>query len=284
MTWRRERAYDAPEGAGAIVITHPWEAGRDNAPDWDEAMAGINPTGVAPYTRRDTSHVDADMRPTKYDYDRYLWLVQLAREADWDEATILEKSPFRVADPTMTFTLLRGHRDLKVMGDALGQDVSEIDGWIAELEAAAKTLWNPEIQSYDSRNVRTGLFAGAVSNASFLCWLGGLDDDRMLAQFDRVMDAVPYGVASYDPTGEKFDSRRYWRGPIWAVVNTLIGIGLEDQGHQERATRLRQSTMDLIAGQGFAEYFDPTNGAPAGGDSFTWTAAVWLAWIREHKG
>jgi len=283
MTWRRERALDDAQGPGAICITHPWEAGRDNAPDWDDAMAGITPDGVAPYTRRDTSHVDADMRPTKYDYDRYIWLVQLGRETGWDEAEILEKSPFRVADPTMTFTLLRAHRDLLAMGQSLGHDVTEIESWISDLEQAASTLWNPELECYDSRNARTGKFAGSVSNASFLCWLGGLNDDRMLSQFDRVMDAVPYGLASYDPESEKFDGRRYWRGPIWAVVNTLIGLGLEEQGQGDRARRLRNSTQDLIAEKGFAEYFDPTDGAPAGGDSFTWTAAVWLAWIRGGK-
>jgi hypothetical protein len=99
--------------SGAVAISHPWEAGRDNAPDWDEAMAGIDPVGVAPYTRRDTGHVDPRMRPTQADYDRYIWLVQFARDRRWDEAAIAAESPFRVADPTMTFTALRSTRDLR---------------------------------------------------------------------------------------------------------------------------------------------------------------------------
>jgi hypothetical protein len=80
--------------SGAVAISHPWEAGRDNAPDWDEAMAGIDPVGVAPYTRRDTGHVDPRMRPTQADYDRYIWLVQFARDRRWDEAAIAADSPF----------------------------------------------------------------------------------------------------------------------------------------------------------------------------------------------
>ena len=32
--------------------------------------------GVAPYTRRDTQHADPAHRPTKAQYDRYLWLVE----------------------------------------------------------------------------------------------------------------------------------------------------------------------------------------------------------------
>ena len=33
--------------------------------------------GVKPYDRRDIHHVSADQRPTKVEYDRYLWLLQL---------------------------------------------------------------------------------------------------------------------------------------------------------------------------------------------------------------
>ena len=59
MDWRSDE--------GAICITHPWEVGRENAPDWDGAMAAIDPVGVGEYTRRATSHVDPSMRPTKED-------------------------------------------------------------------------------------------------------------------------------------------------------------------------------------------------------------------------
>ena len=51
MNWRI-----SPEGA--VFVTHPWEAGRDNSADWDSAMAMIIPEGIGEYKRRDTSHVD----------------------------------------------------------------------------------------------------------------------------------------------------------------------------------------------------------------------------------
>ncbi|WP_316860454.1 hypothetical protein [uncultured Cohaesibacter sp.] len=108
--------------------------GRDNAADWDDAMANIDVSGVGEYKRRDTSHVDASMRPTKRDYDVYLAILYFARNAGWDEHRILEHGPFRVADPTLTFTLLRANRDLKWMGEQIGWDVSKIDEWIHEQE------------------------------------------------------------------------------------------------------------------------------------------------------
>ncbi|MEE4118538.1 MAG: hypothetical protein V2I65_05950 [Paracoccaceae bacterium] len=267
---------------GVVFVTHPWEAGRDNAPDWDTAMAAIEPTGVQPYTRRDTAHVDASMRPTKADYDRYIWLVERGRRLGWDDATMAEGAPFRVADPGMTFILLGACRDLAVLGQELGRDVAEIEQWVATLETGAESLWNPAIGAYDGRDLTTGAFAGALTNASYLCWLGGVDDERMLAKFDGMLGRVPYPVPSLDPADTRFDARRYWRGPTWAIMNALIGLGLAARGHEAQARTLRRRTAQLIAEHGFAEYFDPLTGAPAGGGTFSWTAAMWLAWASPR--
>ena len=77
---------------------------------------------------------------------------------------------------------------------------------------------------------------------------------------------------------------RYWRGPTWAIINALIAIGLADMGRHDDAERVRTLTADLIAEHGFAEYFHPEHGTPAGGGTFTWTAAVWLAWASPTRG
>ncbi len=273
MNWRCEN--------GMIYITHPWEAGRDNAPDWDEAIAAINPTDIEPYKRRDTSFVDPVMRPTKYDYDRYIWLVNQGRECQWDELSLRKRRKFKVADPTMSFILLRANRDLRDIGRALGQDTSEIETWISYLEEGVSLLWNSELCSYDSFDILTGNYTGSISNASFMCWYGGIYDKRMLPQFDRIMTQVRYGMPSHDPESTKFDRKRYWRGPSWAIMNMMIGIGLEDAGEKKRADIIRSQTHLAISEKGFAEYFDPLDGTPAGGNSFTWTAAVWLGWAKN---
>ena len=276
MDWRQEN--------GAICVTHPWESGRDNAPDWDAAMAKIDPVGVGHYSRRDTAHVDPHMRPTKYDYDRYIWLVQLGHRLDWDEAELRRQNPFRVADPTMTFTLLRACRDLAEMADEIGADAQEVDGWVSTLQAGTETIWNPDTNCYDSRDSRTGKFSGSISNASFLCWYGGVEKDPMRTHLERVLGRTSYGVPSLDPDHEEFDSNRYWRGPVWAIMNALIGIGLDDFELSDMARQVRASGRELIEKNGFAEYFNPLTGAPAGGGTFTWTAAVWLGWFSPTTG
>ena len=117
-----------------------------------------------------------------------------------------------------------------------------------------------------------------------MCWYGGVYDKRMLAHYDRIMKQVHYGMPSHDPESKKFDRKRYWRGPSWAIANMLIGVGLEDAGEERRATLIREQTRLVISKNGFAEYFDPIDGSPAGGNSFTWTAAVWLGWAKNSGG
>ena len=275
MDWRLDN--------DAVCITHPWEAGRDNAPDWDIAMAAIEPGDVGEYTRRDTTHVDSSMRPTKYDYDRYIWLVKRGVALGWDDAAMLENTPFRVADPTMTFTLLRAQRDLADFGRMLGRDVTATEAAIKKLETGAKSLWNSELASYDSRDVNSGQWSGAISNASFLCWYAGLKAPEMKSVLNEVMATVKYGIPSLDTRNKKFDAKRYWRGPVWPMFNNLIAMGLNEMGMQEGA-ELRQSTADLIMEHGFSEYFDPLDGTPAGGKTFTWTAAIWLGWASPNAG
>ena len=275
MAWRLDR--------GAVCITHPWEAGRDNAPDWDTAMAAITPKGVGAYTRRDTGHVDASMRPTKYDYDRYLWLVQRGARAGWDEAAMLADTPFRVADPTMTFILLRATRDLIAMGREMGRDTSELQGWTETLEAGAQTLWNPALGAYDSRDAVGGSWSGALSNASFLCWYAGIDRPEMADTLADVLRMAKYGVPSLAPSDDRFDAKRYWRGPVWGMMNMMIGLGLSERGYA-LGEDIRTLTARMIAAHGFAEYFAPMTGAPAGGGTFTWTAAVWLGWASPNAG
>ncbi|TRD22853.1 MGH1-like glycoside hydrolase domain-containing protein [Palleronia caenipelagi] len=275
MTWRCED--------GMIFVTHPWEAGRDNCPDWDTAMAAIDPVGVGEYTRRDTSHVDPAMRPTKEDYDRYIWLVQRGKRLGWDDAAMADDMPFKVADPTMTFILLRACRDLGRMADLLGEDRAEIDGWIDRLTEGAGRLRNGK-GVFDAINLNTGAHSGHLSCASYLCWYAGIESEDMLACLDKAFEDTPYTIPSHAFGTEEFNPKRYWRGPIWGILNTLTGIGLAEMGHEDRAARLRRATADLIAEHGFAEYFDPLTGEPAGGGTFTWTAAIWLAWASPSAG
>ena len=263
---------------GPAAITHPWESGRDNCPDWDIGMAGVDGSGVAPYTRRDTGHVDPSMRPSKAEYDRYIAMVRFGVEAGWDQERIVADGPFLMADPGITFILLRAHEDLIVLGRALNEDVSEIEGWARALRNALPLIWNPDLKGYDAKNLRSGEFANVLGSGAFLAYLADAGNPELDEQLLRVWDAVSYGIPSADPQAEIFDPRRYWRGPTWPVVNALMALGLRDSGRADLEARLRAETAELIQKHGFFEYFDPIDATPCGGSNFTWTAAIWLTW------
>ncbi|MBN8815247.1 MAG: hypothetical protein J0J06_07345 [Sphingomonas sp.] len=274
------------EGRGVVVAMHPWETGRDNSPEWDAPGMAVDTSCVAPYVRRDTSHLDAAMRPTQAEYDRYVALVDFGRSAGWDHAAIARSNPFRVADVGMSMILLRADRDLQSLAVELGlaAEAEEIGARIALAERGIEWLWNEELGAWCSRDTITGRSSGYVTSATFLSWYAGLTDPsrdaRLLAHVERIGTHVPFLMPSLDPADPGFQMVRYWRGPVWAVLNYMIGLGLAERGHVELATRMRGDTQALIERAGFYEAFDPTDGAPTGGDSFSWTAAIWLCWTN----
>ncbi|PWR02458.1 hypothetical protein DKT77_11690 [Meridianimarinicoccus roseus] len=274
--WRESRM-----AHGITCVTHPWESGRDNCPDWDPGMVNVDTSGIGPYQRRDTGHVDAAMRPGKADYDRYLAMVKFGRDCGWDQKRIRDDGPFLMGDPAITFILIRANRDLAAIAETLGEDGSEPAAWADEMEEALPWLWNRDLQAYAARDVRTGVFASAISSGAALGLLAGVENAQMEAHLAEMWDRVRYGIPSNDPAAPSFEPRRYWRGPTWPVVNALIAVGLKSAGRDADEARLRRETAELIRQGGFFEYFDPMDGTACGGNRFTWTAAIWLAWANR---
>ena len=278
-----------PADTAAAMITHPWESGRDNSAEWDEPAAAIDVSAVKPYRRRDLQHTEAEMRPTKLDYDRYLALVDFGRNNGWNHEFIAKHGPFQVADVGMTMILLRANRDLAHLAEDLGHNEArrELEGYIAQLEAGVDYLWDEGAQAYCSRDVRTGRHSGLLTNASFLCYyadVGSPDQRRQMERhWKRISQAAAYMVPSHDPDDPKFNAVRYWRGPVWIVVNYMLARGFEESGLAKWAARVRMDSRRLIGGHGFREAYSPHSGAGSGGDDFSWTAAMWLAWCGDSS-
>ncbi len=211
---------------GAVCVTHPWESGRDNCPDWDIGMAGVDGSGVGPYQRRDTGHVDASMRPTRAEYDRYVAILEWGRAAGWDPVRIMADGPFLMADPGTHFILMRANADLAAIARDSGEDTAEIDTWAPTLRAGCDHIWNAELGAYDARDMRSGTFAGILGSGAFLAYLAEAGRPELDAHLKRVWGAVRYGLPSSDPEAPHFDGRRYWRGPMWPFLNALIAMGL----------------------------------------------------------
>lgn len=285
LAWHRWfHRFRDPLAGGGVLAVHPWETGRDNSPEWDAPASVIDTSKVSAYQRRDTTHLDAAMRPTQRDYDRYMALVEFGREAGWDHAKIAATNPFRVMDVGMTMILLRAERDLLALADSLGlaAEAAELRERLARAQAGISYLWNEEVGSYCSRDTITGRSSGIVTSASFLSFYAGIRDERrdhrMLQHLERIARRVNYMLPSLDPDDPRFDPIRYWRGPVWVVVSFLVAKGLAEAGEQSWPERIRADARALIESSGFYESFCPITGRGTGGDDFSWTAAMWLHW------
>lgn len=281
--------YRDPKGNGLVMVMHNWETGRDNSSEWDDALARVDTSNVGIYQRRDTGHVDAAMRPTQNEYDRYVAILQFGRNCGWNHREIADNGPFRMIDVGMSMELLRANRDLLEMARAISDRavIAALEARIALSEAGMDWLWNEEAGAYCSRDATTEESSELVTNASFLAFYAGVGNSaqraRLIAALERITGSATYLLPSLEAGSRAYDHKRYWRGPIWLVVSYMVAQGLAEAGHGEWAARIRRNSASLIEKSGFFESFSPEDGSGSGGPDFSWTAAMWLAWCGKGE-
>jgi len=269
-----------PEGTGLVATLHPWESGMDNSPAWDAAMARVPTTTTTTIRRRDTSHIDPAMRPQAEDYQRFIHLVDLFRETGWNPSAMYAASPFRMADIGTNAILLRAEQDLLALCANHGTraEAAEISERILRMKTALADLWDPKRGIYVSRDLVTDAHVDVATSAGFLPLYAGIDTHAadLSATLEMWHAHVSWLVPSTDPTDRRFEPMRYWRGPVWAVVNWMIADGFSKTGQPGKAATIIEATRTLIDQTGLSEYFDPTTGVGLGGETFSWTAAIRL--------
>ena len=160
VSWHRYLAtHRDPESSGLVTTFHPWE-GTDNSPRWDRALERIKVAKPGPYTRLDISEVpDPSQRPTNWDYDRYLWLVEQLRKYRYDDAQIYREYPFLIKDVFFTAILVAANAallDLADVADASGEDRDQLTRWFERGRAALASRFDTRTGLCIDYDVRTG--------------------------------------------------------------------------------------------------------------------------------
>ena len=281
-----------PERSGLITVYHPWE-GTDNTPRWDAALQRIDVGDIPPYPRTDVSLVDAAERPTKAEYDRYLWLVGLLRIAKYDDEVVRRTHPFLIKDVQCSAIFVAANDALAQIAELAGAPAAEraaIAQWSARSAEAVRGCWDPGLELALDFDLRAEHPIRCVTSAG-LCPLlvPSLTRDEARGFSDRIFGpdfagaeglAFPV-VLSTGARSPEFRPRAYWRGPAWPVINWLLWCGLRAHRLDDEAARLREANLALLARPvaRFAEYFEPFTAEPLGSPDQSWTAAVALDWI-----
>jgi len=280
------------ERSGLITVYHPWE-GTDNTPRWDAALARIDVGDIPPYPRTDTSLVDAAERPTKAEYDRYLWLVGLLRNTGYDDEVAWRTHPFLIKDVQCSAIFVAANDALAQIAELAGAPADErtaIAEWSKRSAEGVRARWDYRVELALDFDVRAGGPIHCVTSAG-LCPL--LVPSLTRAEARRFADRIAgpdfagaEGLAfpvvlSTGARSPEFRPRAYWRGPAWPVINWLLWCGLRAHGLDLEAARLRQANLALLARPDahFSEYFEPFTAEPLGSPNQSWTAAVTLDWL-----
>ena len=293
VSWHRYLATARdPEGSGLVTAYHPWE-GTDNSPRWDGALARIVAPDPGPYTRLDVTALgDASQRPTDWDYDRFLWLVDLLRKCRYDDDEIHREYPFQIKDVFFSAVFAAANSallDLAGVAAATDADRGDLAGWLDRGRAALARRVDAESGLCLDYDVRTGEDIRLRTFAGFAPLFARTADAGQRAVQLKALDSAGFCgdprlrwrlLPSTSPAEPVFDRRNYWRGPVWPIINWLLWQSRTELGCSARADELRRDSLAQLSAAGqFAEYFDPVSGDPLGSPHQSWTAAVTLDWL-----
>lgn len=282
---------------GLVYIYHNWESGTDNSPMWDDIWLTMNPPEYE-FERRDTSHVDASQRPSKREYDHYLYIIDVAKKYNYDDAKIAEHSPFLVFDPLFNSILIRSNEALIKLYGLLGGNDEKIAYLKSKQQKSIQSLntklYNDQLGAYVHFDLRNNRQIPYISSSSFTPLYSGAPDKKIAERLVKTMmqkfgGKDRYLCASFDPTHEKFNPKKYWRGPVWINMNWMLYHGLKRYGYDELGQRVKNDSLELVENNGFFEYFDSRKVNPDdeksgyGGDNFSWSAALLIDFLKEES-
>jgi hypothetical protein len=284
-----------PDRSGLVYIRHPWESGLDNSPAWDKPLKNIHvdKRTLPPYQRKDLKHgVPAEQRPSNDDYDRYVHLVDTFRRLSYMEEDIHKECPFLIQDVLFNSILCRANRDLLDIGHILDEDTDEIQGWVDQTsKAISENLWCKKCNKFESFDLMSAEPIHTATAASFMPLFAGAASKEQAAVLYETINSISFcalhqgncfTIPNYDMTKEDFDSKNYWRGPVWININWMISQGLKGYDYKEKSDAMKRDMIQLPIRFGFHEYFDSQSGTGYGSSNFAWTTALFLNLVYEY--
>jgi hypothetical protein len=289
-----------PFQEGLVYIQHNWESGIDNSPIWDEIWKMFNVPEYE-FVRRDTQHVDAAQRPSKKEYNYYLYLVDKYKLLRNDDKLIAEHCEFLVQDPLFNSMLVASNEGLIEVAKIIGEEdkIAQLKSWNEKtINAMNSKLWNEELNCYVYYDLHYKRHINMATIAGMSPLMAGIPTKEQAGKMIAKLQGPSFGnnnknflCSSFDCTDERFEPLRYWRGPVWINTNWIVWNGLKRYGFQEMADTIKADSIALLEKYGFHEYFDPRKSSlenpdskGLGSNNFSWSAALYLDMISQEPG
>jgi len=242
-----------------LYVVHPWEAGNDHSPRWDQ--------WGAPGRTRD-------------DYDRAArtaWNKTRMDDVTFHEDGAAAWSSTFVACPAafnayVAFNLaeLAQVLDDRTMAERAVRIAAAMDEhlWDAEQQLWADLPLVGGHGRLDGTPITDGVM-GALVTTDVLRAEAALAQLQLPHRFSS-----PYGPTNVARSHPAYDPRMYWRGAAWPHVNYLLWLALSRWQRLDEAAALALRTREAAQRSGWAEYWDPETGEGLGAVPQSWTGVV----------
>ena len=251
--WDQRRTED-----GLIYVVHPWEAGNDHGPRWDDWGApGRTPANYSRPAR------------TAWNKER-VFDISFADDgaAQWSSTFVVCPAAFNAY---VAFNMAE-------LADALG-DVEMAERARLLSDAIDDKLWDEESQLWiDLPVVGGGPSARIPISDGVMGALVTRDPVKARAALSQLDDpnrfGAPYGPANVSRTHAAYDPETYWRGPAWPPMNYLFWLAQRRWGMDDAAAETARQSLDAARLSGWAEYWNPETGGELGAAPQSWTGLV----------
>jgi hypothetical protein len=241
-----------------VYVVHPWEAGNDHSPRWDD-------WGAPGRTARD--------------YDRAArtaWNKQRMRDVRFDPDGAANSSVSFMACPAgfNAYVAFNLAELADLLSDATLADRAALIG------AAMDThLWDPAEQLWkDLALVGGGASTTAPISDGLMGALVTRSRHHALAALDQLTDPgrfeALWGPTNVARTHPAYDPGMYWRGAAWPHLNYLLWLAVRRWDLLDVADALADRTRAAAVTSGWAEYWNPETGQGLGAIPQSWTALV----------
>lgn len=243
---------------GLIFVVHPWEAGNDHGPRWDD-------WGAPGRTPEDYN------RPARTAWNKErVFDISFAADgaAIWSSTFVVCPAAFNA------YVAFNMHELASVLQD---DEMSERADILSK--AIDEFLWDPDEKLWHDRAVVGGGASTTIPISDGV--MGALvthDREKAEAALTQLDDpdrfAARFGPANVARSHPAYDPETYWRGPAWPPLNYLFWLAQHRWNRTSAADQLANETAQAAEESGWAEYWNPDTGRGLGAIPQTWTGLV----------